>query len=118
MLTLLTLERFLNEYDIELHTIEGQVDTSSPDGFMDFAMKAFLGEMERRQVKDRTKRAMQHKKENGEVIGRVPYGFDRADDKLMPNAEEQAIRKFANDLYQQGFKVADIARRMNLRDVR
>ena len=48
-----------------------------------------------------------------EVVGRVPYGFDRADDKLAPNAEEQAIRKFANDLYQQGFKVADIARRMN-----
>ena len=47
------------------------------------------------------------------MVGRVPYGFDRADDKLMPNAEEQAIRKFANDLYQQGVKVADIARRMN-----
>ena len=51
MLTLLALERLLHEYDVELHTIEGQLDTATPDGFMNFAMKAFMGEMERRQVR-------------------------------------------------------------------
>ena len=51
MLTLLALERLLDEYDIELHTVDGQIDTSTPDGFMGFAMRSFLGEMERRQVK-------------------------------------------------------------------
>jgi site-specific DNA recombinase len=51
MLTLLALERFLDERDIELHTVEGQVDTSMPDGWLNVAMKAFLCEMERRQVK-------------------------------------------------------------------
>jgi site-specific DNA recombinase len=61
MLTLLALERLLDEHDIELHTVEGEVNTSTPDGFVNFAMKAFLGEMERRQVKYRTKKAMEFK---------------------------------------------------------
>jgi DNA invertase Pin-like site-specific DNA recombinase len=69
MLTLLALERFLYERDIELHTVEGQVDTSMPDGWLNFAMKAFLGEMERRQVKYRTKRAMEYKKSQGAIVG-------------------------------------------------
>ena len=56
MLTLLAFERLLSEYDIELHTIEGQIDTSTPTGFMSYAMRAFVGEMERRQIKYRTKR--------------------------------------------------------------
>jgi site-specific DNA recombinase len=83
MLTLLALERLLDEYDVELHTIEGQIDTSTPDGFMSFAMRAFLGEMERRQVKYRTKKAMEHKKANGEVVGTVPFGYLREGKELI-----------------------------------
>ncbi len=82
MITLLAFERLLNEYDIELHTIEGQIDCSTPDGFMNYAMRAFIGEMERRQVKDRTKKAMEHKKRNGEVVGSIPYGYRRVEDRL------------------------------------
>ena len=41
MLTLLCLEKLLNEYNIELHSIEGEIDTSTPDGYMSFAMRAF-----------------------------------------------------------------------------
>jgi site-specific DNA recombinase len=65
MLTLLALERLLDEKDLELHTVEGQVDTGNPDGWLNFAMKVFLGEMERRQVKYRTKKAMEFKKAPG-----------------------------------------------------
>ena len=93
MLTLLALERYLNEHDVELHTVEGQVDTSTPDGFMNFAMKAFLGEMERRQVKYRTKKALQHKKAHGEVVGAVPFGYRREGKDLVPDLNEQAIIK-------------------------
>jgi DNA invertase Pin-like site-specific DNA recombinase len=50
MLTFLCLERLLDEYNVELHMVDGEIDTSTPDGFMGFAMKAFLGEMERRQA--------------------------------------------------------------------
>ena len=67
MLTLLALERLLDGNGVELHTVDGLVDTSTPDGWLNFAMKAFLGEMERRQVKHRTKKAMEFKNNEGSV---------------------------------------------------
>ena len=84
MLTLLALERLLDEYDIELHTVEGEVNTNTPDGFVNFAMKAFLGEIEWRQVKYRTKKAMEFKKAQGSIVGSVPYGYRRLKDYLVP----------------------------------
>lgn len=113
MLTLLTLERYLDDNDIELHTIEGQIDTSSPDGFMSFAMKAFLGEMERRQVKYRTRKAMEHKKRNNEVVGAVPYGFQRHGKDLIPEMNEQAVIKAINEFYGQKFNLSEIVRKLN-----
>lgn len=113
MLTLLALERLLDEHDVELHTVEGQIDTSSPDGWMSFAMKAFLGEMERRQVKYRTKRAMEHKKSQGQIVGVVPYGFRRQGNDLIPDLSEQAVIKTVNAMYQAGSKLGEIVAHLN-----
>lgn len=112
MLTLLCLERLLNEYDVELHTIEGEIDTSTPDGYMSFAMRAFLGEMERRQVKYRTKKAMEYKKQRGEVVGSIPYGFAREGKDSIPVEKEQEIIRIINQLYKQGKGIAAIARKL------
>jgi DNA invertase Pin-like site-specific DNA recombinase len=57
-------------------------------------MKAFLGEMERRQVKYRTKKAMEFKKAQGSVVGSVPYGYRRLQDRLEPDEAEQAGHHF------------------------
>ena len=113
MLTLLALERLLDEYDVELHTIEGQIDTSTPDGFMSFAMRAFLGEMERRQVKYRTKKAMEHKKANGEVVGTIPFGYRREGKELIPDLNEQAIIEIVNELYERDIRLVDIVKSLN-----
>lgn len=110
MLTLLALERLLDERDIELHTVEGMIDTATPDGFMSFAMKSFLGEMERRQVKYRTKRAMEYKKAQGSVVGSVPYGFRREGDTLVSDPGEQVVMEIANRLYKEGRKLGDICK--------
>ncbi len=117
MLTLLALERLLEEHEIELHTVEGQVDTSTPDGFMSFAMKAFLGEMERRQVKWRTKKAMQHKKDHGQVVGSVPYGCRREGNDLIPDLQEQAVIKQVNTMYQSGNRLVDIVSSLNAQGI-
>jgi len=113
MLTLLALERLLDEYDIALHTIEGEINTSSPDGFMNFAMKAFLGEMERRQIKHRTKKAMEYKKAQGEVVGAIPFGHTRQNESLIEDPKEQAVIAMANRLYSEGQKVSAITREIN-----
>ena len=110
MLTLLALERLLDEHDIELHTVEGEVNTSSPDGWLNFAMKAFLGEMERRQVKYRTKKAMEFKKAQGSVVGSIPYGYRRLQDRLEPDLAEQRVIGVARSLHAQSCGLSTIAR--------
>ena len=60
---------------------------------MNFAMKAFLGEMERRQIKYRTKKALEYKKGNGEVVGAIPYGYRREGKDLVPDLNEQAVTR-------------------------
>lgn len=112
MLTMLALERYLDEYDIQLHTVEGQVDTSTPENFMSFAMRAFLGEMERRQVKYRTRKAMEFKKQNGQVFGKTPYGYKRVGKSLEECPEEQAVIKRINKMYKKGMRLIDIARKL------
>lgn len=113
MLTLLALERLLDEHDVELHTVEGLIDTSTPDGWMSFAMRAFLGEMERRQVKHRTRRAMQYKRSRGEVIGAVPYGCRRDGVALRPVSEEQNVIVQVNAKYQSGDRLVEIVEWLN-----
>jgi len=110
MLTLLTFERLVDEQDIQFHTVEGSIDTSTPDGWLNFAMKAFLGEMERRQTKYRTKKAMEFKRLHGAVVGSVPYGYQREGDKLIPDLNEQTVIKLVNTLYAQGGRLADICK--------
>ncbi len=113
MLTLLALERLLDEHDVELHTIEGAIVTDSPDGWMMFAMKAFLGEMERRQVKHRTKKAMQYKKAQGDVVGALPYGYTGDGGSLKPVASVQAVIERVNALYKSGAKLSQVVRALN-----
>jgi len=55
-------------------------------------MKAFLGEMERQQLKYRTKRAMEFKKNQGAIVGAIPYGYKRNGNGL----EESSPNSYAS----------------------
>ena len=113
MLTLLALERVITEAGVQLHTVEGQIDTTTPDGFMSYAMRAFLGEMERRQVKYRTKAAMQHKKSEGLRVGTVPYGSKLVGDHLEANDEEATVILEAAEEYHRSFSLTLAANHLN-----
>ena len=113
-------EQLLDKYDVELHTIEGQIDTSSASGWMNFAMKAVFGEFERRQVKDRTRKALQHKKSQGDVVGSIPYGYRRVrgSKKLVEKPEEQKVKGLVNEMYQNDERLTDIVRTLNEKGIK
>jgi site-specific DNA recombinase len=117
MLTMLALERLLNEYDVELHTIEGQISTETPDGFLSFAMKAFLGEIERRQVKYRTRKAMEYKKSEGHVVGSIPYGYVREGNVLAEVEHEQVVIQLVNRLHGEGATLSEISRTLKSQNI-
>lgn len=118
MLSLLALERFLNEYDCLLFTVEGEVSTSTVEGFMSFAMRAFFGEMERRTVKHRTRKAMEHLKNNGKVYNHDPYGWRRDGDNLVEVPQEQEVIRLVNQSYSRGLRLADIQKMLNKKNIK
>jgi DNA invertase Pin-like site-specific DNA recombinase len=73
-------------------------------------MKAFLGEMERRQVKYRTKRAMEFKKNQGAIVGSIPYGYRRNGHGLEENPQEQVVIHAVNDFYKQSPRLVDVCK--------
>jgi site-specific DNA recombinase len=117
MLTLLCSERLLCECSVQLHTADAIVDTSTPDGWLTFAMKCLLAEHERRQVGYRTRKAMQHKKGNGKVFNHTPYGYQRQGETLIPDRNEQGVIKTVNDLYQDGTRLVDIVAHLNKQNI-
>ncbi len=117
MLTLLCSERLLCECSVQLHTADAVVDTSTPDGWLSFAMKCLLAEHERRQVGYRTKQALAHKKRNGQAFNHTPYGYRREGNKLLPDFSERTVIKSVNDLYQSETRLVDIVAHLNEQNI-
>lgn len=120
----LDVTRAWDKANVALHLVDlgGQaVDTSSAMGRFFLTVMAGAAELERNQVRDRTKAAMQHKRARGEFTGgqgyRVRFGYRLGADgvHLEADPKEQAVIVLARDLRAAGRSycgvVADIAAR-------
>lgn len=111
MLSLLSIERFCNEYRVTIHTTtEGAVETDSPEQFMAFAVKALFSEAERRSAKARTKRAILHMRDNGKAFTKARYGWERVGDEFHEIHQEQRVISLVNGEYSRGATLADLQR--------
>ncbi len=73
----------------DLVSLTEKLDTTSASGKLMFRLLAVLAEFERDLCSERTKAALCHKKQRGEVIGAVPFGWRREGAKLVPVPEAQ-----------------------------
>ena len=98
----------------DLVSLSEKIDTTSASGKMVFRMLAVLSEFERDLVSERTSAALQHKKANGERVGRVPYGMDLDPDgvHLRENSDEQAAIVRMVDWRGRGWGYEKIARNL------
>lgn len=118
MLSLLSIERFCNEYGVTIHTTEGEVDTSSPEQFMAFAVKALFSEAERRSAKARTKKAICHMRDNGRVFTKSRYGWERVGDEFHEVPAEQKVIALVNEEYAKGATLADLQRMLKKKRIK
>ena len=88
----LSIAEKLNKRGKGLHSITEKLDTSSAIGEFFFTLMASLAQMERRLVGERTKAALDTKRERMEKLGgKVPYGYRVEGGQLIEVPEEQAI---------------------------
>jgi len=83
----------LEKSKINLIVIDTKIDTSNAAGRLFFTMMAAMGQFEREQVSERTKAVMNHRKDEGYLVTRPPFGYaaDPKTKKLVPVEEEQKV---------------------------
>jgi site-specific DNA recombinase len=118
LLTGLAFEKYLNEYGVQLHTADGaMVDCSTMDGYSAFVLKMLFAEIERRQIRERTRKALEYKRLNGKVSGTVPYGLERQGDDVVPQEAEQKVIAQVRKMYSGGMKVSAIQRELTQKKI-
>ncbi|MBM3302362.1 MAG: recombinase family protein, partial [Deltaproteobacteria bacterium] len=111
-----TIETLLAVDDLEkagvaLHSISENLDTKSAIGRFVVRIMAALAEMERDQISERVRAALQHKKGNGGRVSRhAPFGYEFEGDSVVENYDEQDAMEIARDLAGAGFSLRKVAR--------
>lgn len=117
--TLLISEQ-LERAGANLASITERIDTNSALGKMVFRMLSTLNEFEKDQLSERTTSAMNHlRRSNKRISGRIPFGYDLANDgeTLTFNEQEQATITEMKQLRQGGASLRVIAQRLAEMDV-
>ncbi len=108
---------------IALHVVDlggNAIDTTSAAGRFMLVVLAGAAEMERNLTRERTRSALAVKRANGQRIsGRIPYGYDLADDGVMliSNEDEQAFIRDMQRMRAEGFTLERIANELSERRV-
>ena len=100
---------------VVLHLVDegGVIDTSTPDGYLNVMVKALFAAYEVRVIRARTRSALNHKRDTGQVYNHIPYGFEGKDGRLMENEIEQGVIRQMRKMRSEGKTFQQIADYLN-----
>ena len=112
--TLIFLEDVCGPAKARLYTLDkGHVENQSVSGTMDLTMKALMAEVYRKEISEKTRRAMNFKRQRGEKLGGdAPYGLRAEGGKLVVDETEQAVIRTVLEHRQRGFSLREIASKL------
>ena len=107
----------LQKAGASLHSLSEQIETGSAAGKMMFRLLAVLAEFEADLVSERTRAALAHKKDKGQRIGNIPFGYKLAADgkTLIEDEQEKQLLINVSKLRKKGYTLQQIADRLNKR---
>jgi DNA invertase Pin-like site-specific DNA recombinase len=114
----LRIADLLQDSGADLVSLTEKIDTTTAAGKMVFRLLAVLSEFERDLISERTTAALAHMRSQGRrVSGRIPFGFDLAQDgkTLVANPEEQEAIQEMGRLRNDGHTLREIASRLDAR---
>ena len=112
--TLEFIEDIAGKYSVEFISLSQDINTSTPMGKAFIGFTAIFSQLYRDEISYKTKKALDHKKKNGERLGRYPkFGYDSIRGKLIENKEEQRVVKIILNLRDSGLSYREIANLLN-----
>lgn len=107
------IEDVFHKGNTRFFSISEKIDTETAIGKFFLTLMGALAQMERELIAERTKATLDYKKQKGEHLGAVPYGYTVIEGKLTPKEDEQKILKKMKRWKKEGKSLREIARRLN-----
>ncbi|MBF0503421.1 MAG: recombinase family protein [Candidatus Riflebacteria bacterium] len=104
------VDTYVIKKGIALHSLSENLDTSTPTGRFMLKVMGAMNELEREQIGERTKSALQYKISRNERAGQIPYGWTLSEDgkTLIENQREQEAIKRIVALKEKGYTLRAI----------
>lgn len=99
-----------SKHGVALVSIGETLDTSSAAGRMVVNMLGVVGQWEREAIAERTSTALAYKRKNLVAYGKIPFGYRRNGDALVPHADEQGVLAEALRMDKAGASFREIGR--------
>ena len=103
----------LKKNDINFFSIKENLSNNDKVGSLIMNILGSINEFEVEVIRERIKDVKRNKKSNGEVYGRLQYGWDNVNGKLIKNKFEFSIIKRIKNLRSRGYSWRKIANRLN-----
>ena len=116
----LNLVETLTKKNVKLHLVteNGSVNSDNADDEFMLTMKAGFAQLERKKIAERTKFAMDRKRQLGERISlNAPYGHMFLDGKVVDNPHEQRVIRKVHDFHSKGDSLRSIAKKLASRKI-
>lgn len=117
----LTVAEAWDKKGVALHLVDlggnQALNTASPMGKFFLTLTGAFGELERNMIAERTRQALNHKKECGQVYGPLPLGFTREGADLVEDPGELATVSRIQALRLEGVSYNRIAATLNAENV-
>jgi site-specific DNA recombinase len=103
------LIELFGQFNVSLVSVSESLDTQTAAGRLVVNMLGVVAQWEREAIGERTAEALAHKRRNGLVYGRTPFGFSRQGARLVPDAVQQRALKKAREMHAAGASLRWIA---------
>ena len=103
----------LKKNNINFFSIKENLSNNDKVGSLIMNILGSINEFEVEVIRERIKDVKRNKKENGEVYGRLQYGWDNINGKLIKNESEFKIIKRIKNLRSRGYSWRKISNRLN-----
>ena len=97
-----------------LASVEESLDSSTANGRMVINLLGTVAQWEREINSERTSAVLRFKRERGEWVGRVPYGFRIEGGRLVEDPEAMTTIRAIKRAYRRGRSVRELARKYGL----
>jgi site-specific DNA recombinase len=104
---------FLKSNNIGFFSIKENLSNDDKIGSLIMNILSSINEFEVEVIRERIKDVKRNKKENGEVYGRMMYGFDNVNGKMIENKEEKRIIRRVKNFRSRGWSWRRISNKLN-----